>query len=78
MRYRMRKMAEITNLALDDAKKRLAMMIQLAATEHRLTVQAVESRQREAARLSEFGKAYGGYPDDHVGSAPFVPTATRR
>lgn len=31
VRYRMRKMAEITNLALDDAKKRLAMMIQLAA-----------------------------------------------
>ncbi|OBS03170.1 PucR family transcriptional regulator [Mycobacterium gordonae] len=33
VRYRMRKMAEITNLALDDAKKRLAMMIQLAATD---------------------------------------------
>lgn len=33
VRYRMRKMAEITNLTLDDAKKRLAMMIQLAATE---------------------------------------------
>ncbi|OBJ63117.1 PucR family transcriptional regulator [Mycobacterium asiaticum] len=31
VRYRMRKMAEITNLALDDAKKRLAMMIQLAS-----------------------------------------------
>jgi sugar diacid utilization regulator len=33
VRYRMRKMAEITNLELDDAKKRLAMMIQLAATD---------------------------------------------
>ncbi|OBK25796.1 PucR family transcriptional regulator [Mycobacterium asiaticum] len=33
VRYRMRKMAEITNLALDDANKRLAMMIQLAATD---------------------------------------------
>ncbi len=33
IRYRMRKMAEITNLRLDDAKKRLAMMIELAATE---------------------------------------------
>lgn len=31
VRYRMRKMAEITTLALDDAEKRLAMMIQLAA-----------------------------------------------
>lgn len=31
VRYRLRKMAEITNLSLDDAKKRLAMMIQLAA-----------------------------------------------
>lgn len=31
IRYRMRKMAEITNLALGDARKRLAMMIQLAA-----------------------------------------------
>lgn len=31
VRYRMRKMAEITDLALDDADKRLAMMIQLAA-----------------------------------------------
>ncbi|OBK16903.1 PucR family transcriptional regulator [Mycobacterium asiaticum] len=33
VRYRMRKMSEITNLALDDAKKRLAMMIQLAASD---------------------------------------------
>ena len=33
VRYRLRKMAEITNLALDDARKRLAMMIQLAATD---------------------------------------------
>lgn len=33
MRYRLRKMAEITNLALDDARKRLALMIQLAATD---------------------------------------------
>jgi hypothetical protein len=31
VRYRLRKMAEITNLPLDDAKKRLAMMIELAA-----------------------------------------------
>ena len=31
VRYRLRKMAEITNLSLDDAKKRLAMMIELAA-----------------------------------------------
>jgi len=33
VRYRLRKMAEIANLHLDDAKKRLAMMIELAATE---------------------------------------------
>jgi hypothetical protein len=33
VRYRMRKMAEITNLSLDDARKRLAMMIELAATD---------------------------------------------
>ncbi|MCV7378487.1 PucR family transcriptional regulator [Mycobacterium alsense] len=31
VRYRLRKMAEITNLPLDDARKRLAMMIELAA-----------------------------------------------
>lgn len=33
VRYRLRKMAEITNLPLDDAKKRLAMTIELAATD---------------------------------------------
>ena len=33
MRYRLRKMADIANLHLDDAKKRLAMMIELAATD---------------------------------------------
>jgi hypothetical protein len=33
VRNRLRKMAEITNLALDDARKRLAMMIELAATD---------------------------------------------
>lgn len=33
VRYRLRKMAEITNLPLDDAKKKLAMMIELAAGE---------------------------------------------
>lgn len=33
VRYRMRKMAEITELPLDDARKRLAMMIELAATD---------------------------------------------
>ena len=33
IRYRLRKMAEIANLQLDDAKKRLAMMIELAATD---------------------------------------------
>jgi hypothetical protein len=33
VRYRLRKMAEIVNLQLDDAKKRLAMMIELAATD---------------------------------------------
>lgn len=33
VRYRLRKMAEITTLPLDDAKKRLAMMIELAATD---------------------------------------------
>ncbi|OBJ52575.1 CdaR family transcriptional regulator [Mycobacterium sp. 1423905.2] len=32
VRYRLRKMAEITTLSLDDAKKRLAMTIELAAT----------------------------------------------
>jgi DNA-binding PucR family transcriptional regulator len=31
VRYRLRKMAEITNLPLNDARKRLAMMIELAA-----------------------------------------------
>jgi hypothetical protein len=31
VRYRLRKMSEIVNLELDDAKKRLAMMIELAA-----------------------------------------------
>ncbi|MFG1929683.1 PucR family transcriptional regulator [Mycobacterium sp. NPDC048908] len=33
VRYRLRKMAEITNLPLDDAKKRLAVMIELAAAD---------------------------------------------
>lgn len=33
VRYRLRKMAEITTLSLDDAKKRLAMTIELAATD---------------------------------------------
>jgi hypothetical protein len=33
VRYRLRKMAEIADLQLDDAKKRLAMMIELAATD---------------------------------------------
>ncbi|BBX28829.1 PucR family transcriptional regulator [Mycolicibacterium alvei] len=33
VRYRMRKMAELTQLDLTDARKRLAMMIELAATE---------------------------------------------
>ncbi|MCA2242316.1 helix-turn-helix domain-containing protein [Mycobacterium sp. WUMAC-067] len=33
VRYRLRKMAEITTLSLDDARKRLAMMIELAATD---------------------------------------------
>jgi len=33
VRYRLRKMNEITNLPLDDPKKRLAMMIELAATD---------------------------------------------
>ncbi|OBI28118.1 hypothetical protein A5711_02095 [Mycobacterium sp. E2238] len=33
VRYRLRKMAEITNLPLDNARKRLAMMIELAATD---------------------------------------------
>lgn len=33
VRYRLRKMAEITELPLGDAKKRLAMMIELAATD---------------------------------------------
>ncbi len=33
VRYRLRKMAEITNLPLNDARKRLAMMIELAATD---------------------------------------------
>lgn len=34
VRYRMRKMSEVTDLHLDDPKKRLAMMIELAATDH--------------------------------------------
>ncbi|MCV7067750.1 helix-turn-helix domain-containing protein [Mycolicibacterium farcinogenes] len=33
VRYRLRKMSELTQLSLDDARKRLAMMIELAATE---------------------------------------------
>ncbi len=33
VRYRLRKMSEITHLQLDDAKKRLAMMIELAAAD---------------------------------------------
>ncbi|QEN14341.1 PucR family transcriptional regulator [Mycolicibacterium sp. ELW1] len=33
VRYRLRKMADIANLQLDDAKKRLAMMIELAAAD---------------------------------------------
>lgn len=33
VRYRLRKMIELTQLDLDDARKRLAMMIELAATE---------------------------------------------
>ncbi|MFN3003338.1 PucR family transcriptional regulator [Mycolicibacterium wolinskyi] len=33
VRYRLRKMAEVTTLDLDDARKRLAMMIELAASE---------------------------------------------
>ncbi|MGH3552925.1 MAG: PucR family transcriptional regulator, partial [Mycobacterium sp.] len=33
VRYRLRKMTEITNLPLDDARKRLAMMIELAAAD---------------------------------------------
>ena len=33
VRYRLRKMAELTQLDLDDARKRVAMMIELAATE---------------------------------------------
>lgn len=33
VRYRLRKMTELTQLDLDDARKRLAMMIELAATE---------------------------------------------
>jgi hypothetical protein len=33
VRYRLRKMAEVTNLGLDDARKRLAMMIELAVTD---------------------------------------------
>ena len=33
VRYRMRKMAEITSLQLHDARKRLAMMIELAASD---------------------------------------------
>ena len=33
IRYRLRKMADVANLQLDDAKKRLAMMIELAAAD---------------------------------------------
>jgi DNA-binding PucR family transcriptional regulator len=33
VRYRLRKMAEITDLQLDDARKRQAMSIELAAAE---------------------------------------------
>ena len=32
-RYRLRRMAEITELPLDDAGKRLAMLVELAVTE---------------------------------------------
>ncbi len=34
VRYRLRKMTEVTHLPLNDARKRLAMMIELAATEN--------------------------------------------
>lgn len=34
VRNRLRKMAQLTNLGLDDPRKRLAMMIELAATDH--------------------------------------------
>ncbi|MEX3657205.1 helix-turn-helix domain-containing protein, partial [Mycolicibacterium fortuitum] len=34
VRYRLRKMVELTQLDLTDARKRLAMMIELAAAEH--------------------------------------------
>lgn len=34
VRYRLRKMAEITELPLDDARKRLAMMIDLAVADN--------------------------------------------
>lgn len=33
MRYRLRKMAEVTDLDLTDARKRLAMTVELAATD---------------------------------------------
>ncbi|TDH48721.1 PucR family transcriptional regulator [Mycobacterium eburneum] len=33
VRYRLRRMAEVTNLGLDDARKRFAMMIELASTD---------------------------------------------
>jgi hypothetical protein len=37
VRYRLRKMAEVTNLDLADPRKRLAMMIELAATDDELS-----------------------------------------
>ena len=62
VRYRLRKMAEIANLQLDDAKKRLAMMIEPRGHRHRLTMRAVETRQSTAATLSDWGKPCGGDP----------------
>ncbi|GGP75108.1 PucR family transcriptional regulator [Saccharothrix coeruleofusca] len=46
VRYRLRKMAEVTSLDLGDARKRLAMIIDLAATED-----VVEDEQKPPPRL---------------------------
>jgi hypothetical protein len=64
VRYRLRKMAEITNLQLDDAKKRLHDD-RTRGHRHRLTNSAVEMRQSATASLSGSGKPCGGHSHHH-------------
>ena len=61
VRYRLRKMAEIANLQLDDAKKRLAMMIELAAPKP--TDQArCRNTTKHRSDIAQLGQTRGGHP----------------